>query len=109
MPGTFDRLVSETVDTAVDRAVSKMTPVFQQHVADAGWDQTPKLEHTKGVVSARAYKVGEAEDLEWGTHSTAPKPAIHTFFNNKSLMEDMDAIVVDGMRPIFDTIWKMFR
>lgn len=90
MASRSDRAVAH-IYKSIDRVADTLSNRLRNHARDSGWPED--VASRLSVVSANGMLVAEiaadrereAEDLEYGTPGSDPRPAVWTFFENHRL------------------------
>ena len=103
----------KAVDSALDRAASRMTPVIRNRALEAGWpeDVASRLSMIR-TVNGLSVHVDEsvreqAEDLEFGSASSAPRSVIASM-HSPQMMKKTANITKDSMDELLARIQRVF-
>jgi len=103
----------QAVDTALDQAASRLTPAFQNRALEAGWPEEAaarlrmvRTEHGTLALDYTGDK-SEAEDLEYGTTSSGPRPILTTFVKPEG-RQMMRQAMLESMDGFHDQIQRLF-
>jgi hypothetical protein len=101
-----------SVDAALDRVASRMTPLVQNRAVEAGWPEETAarlstVRSPTGIGVAFSGDSEEAADLEFGTSSSGPKSVL-TSFHTPKMKKKIEEISRDSMDEILDRLGRLF-
>lgn len=104
----------KAVDSALERVASRMTPIIQNRALEAGWpeDVATRLSvvHTVNGLNVHVDEAvrERAEDLEYGSATSAPRSAL-AMLHSPQMKNQIADIAKNSMDELLDRVQRVFK
>jgi hypothetical protein len=103
-----------SVDTGLDRVAARITPLIRNRAVEAGWPEEvasrmSMIRTANGLaVHAHPDVRAQAEDLEYGSATSAPRSAL-AMLHSPKMKQEMKTIAHDSMDELLDQMRRVFK